>query len=222
MPWASFFMHGNLLSSIILVFLSLSYWSCEAQIIQRPLSAKGLDDAAVSYLGVGFWHALVSPLIIVIPGIAAVIGTAIAFSFARNGMMLMAMAILAIIMPPTAVVILLGAVWKGAGKTGALWGIMTGFAAGIVCVALDFFSIFSGIAENTMYLRTTAVTLVTFSVTVIISLVKREISPDMSVYHSEIPLDDKSSKSLFSNPRFLAVLLLLSSVSMYLFLTFAF
>ena len=218
-------------------FLSLSYWSCEAQIIQRPLSARGVDDAAISYLGVGFWHALVSPLIIIIPGLAAVkmypnlsnndyampmlireliprglygvtivglmagflssadssinafctmftkdiyqnmirrnadtghylrvskiagaiftiaaIGTAIAFSFARNGMMLMAMSILAIIMPPTAVVILLGAVWKGAGKTGALWGMMTGFAVGIVSVALDFFGMFSGIAENTMSL----------------------------------------------------------------------
>ena len=73
-----------------------------------------------------------------------------------------------------------------------------------------------------MYFRTTAVTLVTIAVTVIISLIKREISPDMSVYHSEISLDDKPSKSLFSNPKFLAVLLLLSSLSMYLFLTIAF
>jgi SSS family solute:Na+ symporter len=53
------------------LFMSLSYWGSEAQIIQRPLSARSSDDASVAYIGAGFWFAVLVPLLIIIPGLAA-------------------------------------------------------------------------------------------------------------------------------------------------------
>ncbi|MBN1293058.1 MAG: sodium/solute symporter [Candidatus Latescibacteria bacterium] len=302
--WTSQSPFGNIgivLSGAFL--LSLSYWSSEAQMIQRPLSAKSVNDSAVSYLGVGFWHALVSPLIIVIPGVAALklypglsnndfampmlisdliprglygvtivglmagflssadsqinafctmftkdiyqniiardkstehylavskisgviftaaaIATAIAFSFAKHGMMLMALSILATIMPPSAAVILLGALWKRAGKTGALWGLISGFSVGLILVILDLFGYLSGIAENTMYFRTIITFLTTAIITVVISLIKHETIPDLAIEES---YDEKPAR-LIESPKFLAVMLLIACVLMYTFLTFAF
>ncbi|MCE5249220.1 sodium/solute symporter [bacterium] len=292
---------GVVLSGAFL--LSMSYWASEAQIIQRPLSAKSVNDSTVSYLGVGFWHALVSPLIIVIPGIAAlklhpglpnndfampmlirdlvprglygltIVGlmagflssadsqinafctmfisdiykrmivknrstrhyltastvaggifttaailTAVAFSFARHGMMLMALSILATIMPPSAAVILLGVLWKRIGKTGALWGMLSGFAIGLVLVVLDFLGLLSNIAGNTMYFRASVTFLGSVAVTVLVSLIIHEQSPDMVTE----PQKDAPPGRLFENPKFLAVLLFIAAVSMYAFLTFAF
>jgi len=52
--------------------LGMSYWSSEAQVIQRPLSTKSPDEAAISYLGAGFWYALLVPFVIFLPALAAV------------------------------------------------------------------------------------------------------------------------------------------------------
>lgn len=52
--------------------LSMSYWSSEAQVIQRPLSTRTSDEAAISYLGAGFWYALLVPLVIIVPALAAI------------------------------------------------------------------------------------------------------------------------------------------------------
>ncbi len=52
--------------------LGMSYWSSEAQVIQRPLSTKNPDEAAISYLGAGFWYALLVPFVIFLPALAAV------------------------------------------------------------------------------------------------------------------------------------------------------
>jgi len=284
-------------------FLSLSYWASEAQIIQRPLSAKGVNDAAISYIGVGFWHTLVTPFIIIVPGIAAVkmfpnlpnndfampmlireliprglygvtivglmagflssadsqinsfctmfikdiyermlvrnrstehylkaskvaggifacaaIATAFAFSFAKHGMMLMALSILATIMPPSAVVIIIGAVWKGAGKTGALLGLISGFTTGLILVVLDFIGVLASVAENTMYFRTIVTIFVTIIVTVTVSLVKHE----KTSYVTEKPVEEPPPVIWAENPKIMAVLLLITAVSMYIFLTLAF
>ena len=288
-------------------FLSMSYWSSEAQMIQRPLSAKSVNDAAVSYLGVGFWHAILSPLIIVIPGVAAVkmypglsnndyampmliselvprglygvtivglmagflssadsqinafctmftkdiyqnlcsqgrstahymkvskiagifftaaaIATAVAFSFAKHGMMLMALSVLATIMPPSAVVIILGVIWKGAGKTGALWGLIAGFATGIFLIILDLAGFLASIAENTMYFRAAVTFIVSACVTVLLSLLIPEPAPEAEFEMRVEPEKEETPSGLLENPRFLAVMLLCAAVSMYLFLTLAF
>ena len=278
--------------------LTMSYWSSEAQMIQRPLSARSADDAAVSYLGVGFWHTLVTPFVIIIPGIAAIklfpdlpnndfampmmirtlvprglygitivglmagflssadsqinafctmftrdiyermivpgrstehylrvskiagiiftaaaIITAVAFSFAKHGMMLMALSILATIMPPSATVILLGAVWRRAGKTGALWGLVCGLATGLALAVLDMTGGLLFIADNTMYFRTILTIIVTALVTAVISLMIHE--PD-----TYVPVISEPVKGpWYENPRILAPLLLLSAVGMYIFLS---
>jgi len=284
-------------------FMSMSYFSSEAQMIHRPLSTRTVRDSQVSYLGVGFWHTLITPLIISIPGIAAVkmfpnlpnndfampmlirtliprglygvtivglmagflssadsqinafctmfikdiyepmmapgrstrhylraskvsggiftavaILTAVGFSFAKNGMMLMALSILATIMPPSAVVIILGALWRRAGKTGALFGLISGFGTGITLVVLDLLGLLGGIAENTMYFRTTVTFLITLAVTVLVSVVVREQSPEMPFEEYDEPPPDR----LVENPKFWAVLLVAASISMYIFLTVIF
>lgn len=53
------------------VIMSSSYWSCEAQVIQRPLASKSEDDATVSYLGASFWFTILVPLLIGYPALAA-------------------------------------------------------------------------------------------------------------------------------------------------------
>ena len=54
-------------------FLVLSYWGCESQLIQRPLSTPDVDQAAISYIGTGFWYVVMVPCLIIFPGLAAII-----------------------------------------------------------------------------------------------------------------------------------------------------
>ncbi|MCA9437974.1 MAG: hypothetical protein KC978_19475, partial [Candidatus Omnitrophica bacterium] len=56
-----------------IVFMGLSYWSCEAQVVQRPLSAKNPAEASVSYMGAAVWYVVIVPFVIVIPGLVAVV-----------------------------------------------------------------------------------------------------------------------------------------------------
>ena len=296
-------------------FLVLSYWSSEAQMIQRPLSAKSVNDAQISYLGAGLWHSLVSPLIIVIPGVAAVklfpnlpnndfampmliktliphglygvtiiglmagflssadsqinafctmfikdiyerrfaknkstahylkaskiagavftaaaIGTAVCFTFARSGMMLMALSVLATIMPPSGAVIIIGALWKGAGKTGAFYGLLSGFATGIMLVILDQKGLLSSYAADTLFFRAAITFFISMSVTLIVSLLKREPAPytpfgrqkHTPFSGDEADVTDFEEKKWWENPKILAIILLFSAVSMYIYLTVAF
>jgi SSS family solute:Na+ symporter len=53
-------------------FMSVSYWSCEAQVIQRPLSARSEEDSTISYLGASIWFILLCPLLISIPALATI------------------------------------------------------------------------------------------------------------------------------------------------------
>jgi SSS family solute:Na+ symporter len=53
-------------------FSGVSYWSSEAQVIQRPLSSRSEADATVSYLGATFWTSLIVPILITLPALAAI------------------------------------------------------------------------------------------------------------------------------------------------------
>ena len=53
-------------------FMGMSYWSSEAQVIQRPLSARSEEDATISFLGTSFWLSLLCPFLITIPALAAI------------------------------------------------------------------------------------------------------------------------------------------------------
>ena len=297
------------------LFLSLSYWSSEAQMIQRPLSARSVDDAAVSYLGVGVWHTFIAPLIIVIPGIAALklfpnlsnndfampmliktlvppglygvtiiglmagflssadsqinafctmfitdiyrrrlarnrstahylraskvsgaiftaaaIGTAILFNYSKSGMMLMALSILATIMPPSAAVIIIGALWKKAGKTGALAGMLGGFATGIALITLDLNGKLTGFAAETLYLRALITFVVSTVLTVAVSAIMREgvnetYENTLSAADSEVPGVEPAGdvkRGLWENPKKLSIMLIISAVIVYTILTIIF
>lgn len=130
----------------------------------------------------------------------------------------MAVSILTTIMPPSAVIIIIGVLWKGAGKTGALWGLLSGFVTGCILIVLDVVGMLSCIAENTLYFRTFVTFLITLGVTVLVSVIKREQAPDMPV---EIP-EDSPPVRLVEKPGFWAVILVFGAVAMYVFLTIAF
>ena len=55
-----------------MVFMSLSYWTSEAQIVQRPLSAKSEEDASSTYLYTSFWYTILVPLVVTIPALCAI------------------------------------------------------------------------------------------------------------------------------------------------------
>ena len=48
-----------------------SFWSSEAQILQRPLSARSSEDASITYLGASFWYVILLPFLVLIPALAA-------------------------------------------------------------------------------------------------------------------------------------------------------
>jgi len=50
---------------------TMSFWSSEAQILQRPLSARSSEDASITYLGASFWFIILLPLLVLIPALAA-------------------------------------------------------------------------------------------------------------------------------------------------------
>jgi solute:Na+ symporter, SSS family len=52
-------------------FMGMSYWSTEAQVIQRPLSAKSEEDSIISYLGAAFWFSILMPLLVWMPALTA-------------------------------------------------------------------------------------------------------------------------------------------------------
>lgn len=71
--WSSTTSFGPI--SVILfghLIMAMCFWCCDAQLVQRPLSTKNPNEAAISYLGAGFWYALLVPLLAIFPGLAAI------------------------------------------------------------------------------------------------------------------------------------------------------
>lgn len=50
---------------------SIAYWGAESQILQRPLAAESSESAQLGFLYTGIWYAVLVPLFILIPGVAA-------------------------------------------------------------------------------------------------------------------------------------------------------
>lgn len=280
-----------------MIFLSMSYWGAEAQILQRPLSTKNPNHAAISYIGAGFWYALLSPLVIFIPALAAIklfpglpnndfavpmliktylphglygitivgllagifsscdsqinafctmfttdiykrmidkkcpedklvriskisgviftvaaIGTAIIFSFAENGMFLLAIAILATIMPPFGAITIWGAMWKKASPGAAVFGLISGFAVAITLFFMDLNGWLSSWARDTLFLRAMASFLTTALVTMLISLFDSHLAPEQK-------MEKFIYKKWIDNPRILAAFLAIIVAVMYLIIT---
>jgi len=64
--------HGPIAIMIIGgLFKAFSYWSTEAQILQRPLATRGPSDASTAYLGSVAWIIYLKPLLVIIPVLAA-------------------------------------------------------------------------------------------------------------------------------------------------------
>jgi solute:Na+ symporter, SSS family len=55
------------------ILFSMSYWSSESQILQRPLAAESAESAQRGYLYTGMWYALIVPFVIIIPGVIAAV-----------------------------------------------------------------------------------------------------------------------------------------------------
>lgn len=66
-PVAVFLLYFGFLASAI------SYWSVESQILQRPLSAEDAESAQIGYLYTSIWYAILVPLFILLPGLAAAV-----------------------------------------------------------------------------------------------------------------------------------------------------
>lgn len=68
---------GSTLNAVLLYLgimaLSASYWSSEAQILQRPLAARDERSAQLGYLYAAIWYALIVPVVILIPGLVAAV-----------------------------------------------------------------------------------------------------------------------------------------------------
>jgi SSS family solute:Na+ symporter len=232
-------------------FMGMSYWSTEAQVIQRPLASKSEEDSIISYLGATFWFSILVPLLVTLPALCAIhyfpglekndhampmlirkvlprglygvtvvglmagvfssveaqinsfctmfttdiyrrvlvpnrderhylvaskiagvafalaaIGTAVVFSFAKEGMMLFAISVLATIMPPFAAVTILGAMIRWINKSGAMAGLICSAAVAIGMVVVDNLGWLRGIADETLYFRT----MVTFLTGVVVTI----------------------------------------------------
>ncbi|RRJ31402.1 sodium:solute symporter family transporter [Halocatena pleomorpha] len=50
---------------------SIAYWGAESQILQRPLAAESAESAQLGFLYTGIWYAVLVPLFILLPGVAA-------------------------------------------------------------------------------------------------------------------------------------------------------
>ncbi|WP_101295904.1 sodium:solute symporter family transporter [Halegenticoccus soli] len=76
-PLAAEFPFGGPVAMFLLYFgflaSSISYWSAESQILQRPLAAESAESAQIGYLYTGIWYAVLVPLFILIPGLTAAV-----------------------------------------------------------------------------------------------------------------------------------------------------
>ena len=283
-----------------MVFLSMSYWSTEAQVVQRPLSARNPDEAAISYLGASFWYALLVPFVIFLPALAAIqlfpdlpnndfaapmliktfippglygvtivgllagtfsscdsqinafctiftndiykgmirkdadtahylrvskiagaiftlaaIGTAIVFSFAKDGMFLFAVGILATIMPPFGAIVISGALWRRASPRAANISLIAGMLLAVTLFGLDLFGELSTIAGDTLFLRAAATFLFTFICLAGISLFDQYSDSD-----SKTP-QEESATSARQTRNILVMALITIVIALYVFFSMA-
>ncbi|MGH7595155.1 MAG: sodium:solute symporter family transporter [bacterium] len=297
--WGSTTPFGSLGVTIFgMLLIAMSYWSSEAQVVQRPLSARDPDAAAISYIGAGFWYAILVPFVVFLPALAAIkffpnlpnndfatpmllkkfvppglygvtivgllagifsscdsqinsfctmfttdiykrmirkdadaarllkvsrlagviftvaaIGTAVIFTFARHGMFLFAVGIVATIMPPFGAVTILGAMWKRASPRGAAVGVFAGMVLAVILFFLDLDGRLAHIAKDTLYFRSMVVFLITLLVAMGVSLLER--------YESKTPQHDENMAAAkgLNNPKILGALLAGFVAVMYLILT---
>ena len=278
-----------------MTLIAMSYWSSEAQVVQRPLSARNPDEAAISYMGASFWYALLVPLVVfffsfsaiqLYPGLPnndfatpslmrdfippglygitivgllagvfsscdsqinafctifttdiykgmlrknasdrqmlrvskiagviftlAAISTAVIFSFAKDGMFLFAVGIVATIMPPFGAIAIWGALWRKASPRAAQVALVTGMLFAATLFVLDWTGNLKQIAQDTLFLRSGATFLLTSAVLLLMS--------SFDNYHDTLQphdSDDDAQKS-GTNPRKLAIALVLAVILMYL------
>lgn len=261
-----------------LFFMGMSYWSTEAQVIQRPLAAKSEEDSIISYLGASFWFSILVPLLISLPALAAIkfypdlenndyampmlirrvlprglygvtvvglmagvfssveaqinsfcamfttdiyrrvlvpnrderhylvaskvagvifalaaIGTAVVFSFAKEGMMLFAISVLATIMPPFASVTIVGALDRRVNKHGALAGVIVAAVVAIGFVVADKLGYLASISQETLYFRTMVTFLTGVVVTYAVSLASRSSHGGVEASYTGLDLSMKWS-----------------------------
>lgn len=245
-----------------MALIAMSYWSSEAQVVQRPLSSRNPDEAAISYMGASFWYALLVPLVVFLPALAAIqlypglpnndfatpslmrdfippglygitivgllagvfsscdsqinafctifttdiykgmwrkqageselirvskiagviftlaaIGTAIIFTFAREGMFLFAVGIVATIMPPFGAIALIGAMWRRASPRAAAAALFLGLPFAATLFYLDASGRLAWLARDTLYLRSGATFILTSAVLITGSLLGRYRDP---------------------------------------------
>jgi SSS family solute:Na+ symporter len=297
--WGSPTPFGSLGVTILgMLLIAMSYWSSEAQVVQRPLSARDPEAAAISYIGAGFWYTILVPFVVFLPALAAAkffpnlpnndfatpmllkkfvppglygvtivgllagifsscdsqinafctmfttdiyrnmirkdasaarllkvsrlagviftlaaIGTAAIFTFARHGMFLFAVGIVATIMPPFGAVTILGVMWKRASPRGARIGILAGMVLAVILFFLDLDGRLAYIAKDTLYFRSMVAFLVTLFVAMGVSLTERH--EDKTQQRDE---NGTAGKGL-SNPKILGTLLAAIVALMYLVLT---
>jgi solute:Na+ symporter, SSS family len=74
---ADFPLGGTTVNAVLLylgfIMLSVSYWSSESQILQRPLAARDEKSAQLGYLYTAIWYAVLVPIVILIPGLCAAV-----------------------------------------------------------------------------------------------------------------------------------------------------
>lgn len=143
----------------------------------------------------------------------AAIGTAAIFTFARHGMFLFAVGIVATIMPPFGAVTILGVTWKRASPRGARMGVLAGMVLAVILFFLDLDGRLAAIAKDTLYFRSMVAFLVTLFVTMGMSLTER--------YEDKTQQRDEyvgAGKGL-GNPKILGIILVAIIALMYLALT---
>jgi SSS family solute:Na+ symporter len=273
--WKSQTPFGSLPLMLVGIFImSTSYWSTEAQVVQRPLAAKSPEDASICYLGASAWYAVLLPLLISFPALAALyyfpnldnpdnamphlirkflppglygitivgliasvfssvdaqinsfcttfvahiykrvlcpgkdhkhylrvstiagiiftlaaIGTALLFNtrWAQQiGMMLYAISILAVIMPPFAAIVIAGALLKFVNRRGAAFGLIIGALLAVTLIILEGLGYLSHIAQTALYFRAAVTFIVTFAITCLASV----FFPDTKKEYEDSGADD--------------------------------
>ena len=140
----------------------------------------------------------------------AAISTAVIFSFAKDGMFLFAVGIVATIMPPFGAIAIWGALWRKASPRAAQVALVTGMLFAATLFVLDWTGNLKQIAQDTLFLRSGATFLLTSAVLLLMS--------SFDNYHDTLQphdSDDDAQKS-GTNPRKLAIALVLAVILMYL------
>ena len=100
------------------------------------------------------------------------------FSFASDGMFLFAVGIVATIMPPFGAITILGAVWARASAKAAAIALTIGMSLAAGLFVLDLRGDLQQFAEDTLYLRSGLVFLVTLTIHTLFSLFSHTDQPD--------------------------------------------